>query len=128
MGGRIVSLAIFPGRELVLMLLGEYLPNAPSLPLGARLSTSYPLRLVGGGLPQTPLEPTREQQGVWLCVKPRDLRGVEECLTLTLLGGLGVYPLKNKGTALCIKTLIFLPCANSIDFLWVSYRLSINFL
>ena len=51
MGGRIVSLAIFPGRELVLMLLGEYLPNAPSLPLGARLSTSYPLRLVGGGLP-----------------------------------------------------------------------------
>jgi len=39
------------------------------------LSTSYPLRLVGGGLPQTPLEPTRDQQGVWLCVKPRDLRG-----------------------------------------------------
>ena len=46
MGGRIVSLAIFPGRELVLMLLGEYLPNAPSLSLGGRLSTSHPLWLV----------------------------------------------------------------------------------
>ena len=92
MGGRIVSLAIFPGRELVLMLLGEYLPNAPSLPLGARLSTSYPLRLVGGGLPQTPLEPTREQQGVWLCVKPRDLRGVEEVFDINAFGGFGGLP------------------------------------
>ena len=61
MGGRIVSLAIFPGRELVLMLLGEYLPNAPSLPLGARLSTSYPLRLGWRwGLLQSPLEPSQE--------------------------------------------------------------------
>ena len=41
----------------------------------------------------------------------------------------GVYPPERaKGTALCIKAFIFLPCANSIDFLLVSYRLSINFL
>ena len=52
----------------------------------------------------------------------------EERVTIdnNAFGGLGVY-LKHKGTALCIKT-FFLPCANSIDFLWVSYRLSINFL
>ena len=40
----------------------------------------------------------------------------------------GVYPPERaKGTALCIKA-FFLPFANSIDFLLVSYRLSINFL
>ena len=44
--GWAVSLAIFPECELVLMLLGEYLPNAPSLSLGGRLSTSYPLWVV----------------------------------------------------------------------------------
>ena len=44
------------------------------------------------------------------------------------LGGLGGLPLKAKGFALCIKVFIFLRCVNSIDFLWVSYRLSINFL
>ena len=43
------------------------------------------------------------------------------------LGFGGLPPEKAKGTALCIKT-FFLPCANSIDFLLVSYRLSINFL
>ena len=37
------------------------------LSLGARLSTSCPLRLVGVGLPQMPLEPTKKQQGAWLC-------------------------------------------------------------
>ena len=59
------------------MLLGEYLPNAPPLS-GVRLSTSCPLRLVGGGLPQMPLEPTREQQGAWLCVNsPHDLERVK---------------------------------------------------
>ena len=68
------------------------MPNAPSLPLGERLSTSYPLRLVGGGLPQTPLEPTREQQGVWLCVKPLDLRGVEKRFDINAFRGLGVIP------------------------------------
>ena len=78
MGGRIVSLAIFPGRELVLMLLGEYLPNAPSLTLGARLSTSYPLRPVGGGAtPKAPLSLLGSSRGVWLCVNPRDLRSEE---------------------------------------------------
>ena len=43
--------------------------------------------------------------------------------------GFGVYLKERaKGTALCIKAFIFLPCANSIDFLLVFYRLSINFL
>ena len=90
--------------------------------------TSYPLRLVGGGLPQTPLEPTREQQGVWLCVKPRDLREERVAIDNNAFGGLGVYPLKQRAQPLCIKTFIFLPCSNSIDFLWMPYRLSINFL
>ena len=73
------------------------------------MSTSYPLRLVGGGLPQTPLEPTREQQGVWLCVKPRDLRERRGVAidNNAFLGGLGVYPERAKGTALCIKAFIF---------------------
>ena len=46
------------------------------------------------------------------------------------LGGLGGLPPpeRAKGFALCIKVFIFLRCVNSIDFLWVSYRLSINFL
>ena len=71
MGGRIVSLAIFPGRELVLMLLGEYLPNAPSLTLGARLSTSYPLRPVGGGAtPKAPLSLLGSSRG-YGCVSSR---------------------------------------------------------
>ena len=43
MGGR------FPWRYSksdFLVALGEYLPNAPSLSLGGRLSTSYPLWVV----------------------------------------------------------------------------------
>ena len=46
-----------------------------SLPLsGVRLSTSCPLRLVGGGLPQMPLEPAGGSRGAWLCVNsPHDL-------------------------------------------------------
>ena len=68
------------------------------------MSTSYPLRLVGGGLPQTPLEPTREQQGVWLCVKPRDLREERGAIDNNAFWGFGGFtPVKNKGTALCIK-------------------------
>ena len=110
------------------MLLGEYLPNAPSLSLGARLSTSYPLRLVGGGLPQTPLEPTREQQGVWLCVKPRDLREGEETIDNNAFGGFGGFTPGNKEAQPFALKHFFLPCSNSIDFLWVPYRLSINFL
>ena len=65
-----------------------------------------------------------------LCVNsPRDLRE-REGMTVdnNAFGGLGVYPLKSKGFALCIKAIYFLRCVNSIDFLWVSYRLSINFL
>ena len=74
------------------------MPNAPSLSLGARLSTSCPLRLVGVGLPQMPLEPTKKQQGAWLCVKPRDLRERRgERLTITLFGGFGGFtPLKEQ--------------------------------
>ena len=106
------------------------MPNAPSLSLGARLSTSYPLRLVGGGLPQTPLEPTREQQGVWLCVKPRDLREERERLTITLLGVWGLPPQKSKGAALCIKTFIFFALFKfyrfSMGILWISYKFSIE--
>ena len=63
-----------------------------------------------------------------LCVNsPRDLREERVTVDNNAFGGLGVYPL-NKGFALCIKIFIFLRCVNSIDFLWVSYRLSINFL
>ena len=69
-----------------------------------------------------------------LCVNsPRDLRekervAVDNNAFWGVWGVWGVYPLKkHKGTALCIKA-FFLPCANSIDFLLVSYRLSINFL
>ena len=104
------------------------MPNAPSLSLGARLSTSYPLRLVGGGLPQTPLEPTREQQGVWLCVKPRDLREERVAIDNNAFGGLGGLPPEARAQPFALKHLFFLPCSNSIDFLWVPYRLSINFL
>ena len=39
----------------------------------------------------------------------------------------GFTPERAKGTALALRH-FFLPCANSIDFLLVSYRLSINFL
>ena len=83
MGGRIVSLAIFPECELVLMLLGEYLPNAPSLPLGARLSTSYPLRLGWRwGYSKAPLShPKKQQWSMVVCQAARDLREVEEALT-----------------------------------------------
>ena len=66
-----------------------------------------------------------------MCCLPPDLRPKEGNIDNNAFWGVwGVYPLrKTKGTALCIKTFIFfLPCANSIDFLWVSYRLSINFL
>ena len=35
----------------------------------------------------------------------------------------GFTPERAKGTALCIKSFIFLLCANSIDFLVESYRL-----
>ena len=97
------------------------------------MSTSYPLRLVGGGLPQTPLEPTREQQGVWLCVKPRDLRERRgERLTITLFWGVwGVYPPERaKGTALCIKAFIFFALFKfyrfSMGILWISYKFSIE--
>ena len=87
------------------------------------MSTSYPLRLVGGGLPQTPLEPTREQQGVWLCVKPRDLReGRGVAIDNNAFGGFGGLPLKKqKGTALCIKNIIFFA-------LFKFYRLSMGVL
>ena len=65
-----------------------------------------------------------------LCVNsPRDLREERVAVDNNAFGGFGGLPLKlKKGTALCIKTFFFLPCANSIDFLLVSYRLSINFL
>ena len=65
-----------------------------------------------------------------LCVNsPRDLRG-EERVTVdnNAFGGFGGFTPETKGFALCIKVFIFLRCVNSIDFLWVSYRLSINFL
>ena len=75
------------------MLLGEYLPNAPSLS-GVRLSTSCPLRLVGGGLPQMPLEPTREQQGHGCVNSPHDLERVKGAFDMLLLkGGLGATPM-----------------------------------
>ena len=41
-----------------------------------------------------PLEPTREQQGAWLCVKPRDLgvsRGAFD-INAFAFGGLGATP------------------------------------
>ena len=45
------------------------------------------------------------------------------------LGFGGFTPLKEqRAQPFALRHLFFLPCANSIDFLWVSYRLSINFL
>ena len=44
------------------------------------------------------------------------------------LGGLGVYPEKAQRALPFALSIYFLRCVNSIDFLWVSYRLSINFL
>lgn len=42
----------------------------------------------------------------------------------------GVYPplKEQRAQPFALRHLFFLPCANSIDFLLVSYRLSINFL
>ena len=67
-----------------------------------------------------------------LCVNsPRDLRerrGVAVDNN-AFLGVWGVYPPERaKGFALCIKVFIFFALCKFIDFLWVSYRLSINFL
>ena len=56
------------------------------------MSTSYPLRLVGGGLPQMPLEPTQGAAGVWLCVKPRDLRRKVEAFDINAFWGSGGQP------------------------------------
>ena len=44
-------------------------------------------------------------------------------------GGFGGFtPEKARAQPFALSHFFFLPCANSIDFLWVSYRLSINFL
>ena len=63
--------------------------------LGSAVVHKLPLRLVGGGLPQMPLEPTREQQGAWLCVNsPHDLERVKGAFDINAFkrGGLGATP------------------------------------
>ena len=66
-----------------------------------------------------------------LCVNsPRDLREEERvAVDNNAFGGFGGLPPEKSKRALpfALKYL-FLRCVNSIDFLWVSYRLSINFL
>ena len=42
------------------------------------------------------------------------------------LGVWGFTPERAKGTALALRHLFFLPCANSIDFLCISYKFSIE--
>ena len=64
-----------------------------------------------------------------LCVNsPRDLREERVAVDNNAFGGLGGLPLKQRALPFALRYLFFLRCVNSIDFLWVSYRLSINFL
>ena len=61
---------------------------------------------------------------------PPDLREERVAIDNNAFWGFGGLPLKKqRAQPFALKHyFFFLPCANSIDFLWVSYRLSINFL
>ena len=64
-----------------------------------------------------------------LCVfSARPKREERVAVDNNFLGGLGFTPEKQRALPFALKYLFFLRCVNSIDFLWVSYRLSINFL
>ena len=64
-----------------------------------------------------------------MSTSPRDLREERVAVDNNAFGGFGGFtPKKQRAQPFALKHFFFLPCANSIDFLLVSYRLSINFL
>ena len=64
-----------------------------------------------------------------LCqLSARPKRG-EVAVDNNAFGGFGgLPPEKQRALPFALNVFFFLRCVNSIDFLWVSYRLSINFL
>ena len=51
-----------------------------------------------------------------------------EAIDNNAFGGFGGFTPETRAQPFALKHLFFLPCANSIDFLWVSYGFSISFL
>ena len=98
-----------------------------SLPLSGRaVVPKPPLWLVMQWATPMPLEHGWHTAGGGLSTPP-DLREERVAIDNNAFWGFGVYPLKKRAQPFALKHYFF-ACANSIDFLWVSYRLSINFL
>ena len=74
------------------MLLGEYLPNAPSLSRECGCPQAAPCAWLAVGYPKCP-QASQGQQGAWLCVNsPHDL-SVKGAFDINAFkGGLGATP------------------------------------